>query len=1281
MTVIAKPTSPSCPRCGSAMPGDAPAGLCPRCLLSDGFGAQSEGDFRLRTGHAGTQFDPPTIEELAAEFPHLEFVQLLGSGGMGAVYLAKQIRLDRRVAVKILPPDLADDPAFAERFLREARALARLSHPNIVGVYDFGQTPGGLYYFLMEYIEGPTLRQVVANRTTEPKQALEIVRQVCDALQFAHDKGVVHRDVKPENILLDAQGRVKIADFGLAKLLGIAEPQPGSPAAGSLTHTRQAMGTPHYMAPEQIAGSRGVDHRADIYSLGVVFYELLTGELPVGRFAPPSKKVQVDVRLDEVVLRSLEAEPAQRYQRASDVKTDVEMISSVPPRRHDDRFPAAMRFVREASAGTGRAVRSMLEPAGPGQLSKFVIAAIIWAAAVPLALLCLVLAETFDRHFQVLTALFVTIGFVVALPAITAPIGTTLLGLWTVREVRRSPGTMTGMVPGLAVALLFPLLLIGVLLPWFLGALSFHLVFHKDEPALYVAFVFGVPLALWLGVRIGRAAWRRVTVGLPPELIERELSVIPSSVRNAVRAVGDWIEQMGLSPETLFGRTARPADQTADQTENESVAHDSIASAPATPRISLKAIVGACWAAMLPLGALMFLFVENTPRGDGVYGIAVGLLGLFSVPALTAPVATTLLGWSAVGDIRRSAGKLTGLRLAVFDGLCFPLLLLGAVVAVPVAALLVGIAWKGFSVYLHDYGRLHVIVLALIVLGIVGVFDAVIAFIVWRRVKASMPAATEIPPAAPPTTEPESWLEPVAPRRHRDLVIAGVAIAVALTLVGLQVLYENGFPRWRSHRSAIVARNSAAHATAKALSDGGATLSDGIITEEERNRGWRMTPDGPEFLPGWSASVSGDTTAESITAALQHVYADYERVLEDHTTAAFEDDAVVFTIEPFPKELDRLTNEFWTRVDPLLHVEQQKILRYNFPLRYSQKHRFRDSHRHFVLPIGDGRWTIRIEKSGQWYRWSATYPNSPAITYYDRPELLPSHIRRFQYEFERLTSLRKEGLAFDPQRLPLVAPRPSEALATSPPTIPGDAGVMGIMMPYGPAGAGMEGMMGMGGMDMYGEREAMGMMPGIEMGGMAGMGGPMTGDSMMSEPPGLPTDPRLLKTHLEQLGVAPPNAAAIAEAVNEIDAEYETRLDAHTIVHGDGVVRTFEVAPFASEIGALERRFWEQVDPLLTTDQQRMLRENLRVGKLPTSRAVIYGQASAGLMPLGRHGGMTLKIDRVGLWYRWDLHLRTRGDNAYDLDPQESPSLPAWLRRFQERYDELVELPAAAGQK
>jgi serine/threonine protein kinase len=169
------------------------------------------------------------------------------------------------------------------------------------------------------------LRQAIASGSLQAKDALAIVPQICDALQFAHNEGIVHRDIKPENILIDKKGRVKIADFGLAKLLG----QDHSP--DSLTATHQVMGTIRYMAPEQMEGSREIDHRADIYSLGVVFYEMLTGELPLGRFAPPSERVQIDVRLDEVVLRSLAKEPQRRYQQANDVKTDLDNISHSPP--------------------------------------------------------------------------------------------------------------------------------------------------------------------------------------------------------------------------------------------------------------------------------------------------------------------------------------------------------------------------------------------------------------------------------------------------------------------------------------------------------------------------------------------------------------------------------------------------------------------------------------------------------------------------------------------------------------------------------------------------------------------------------------------------------------------------------------------------------------------------------------------------------------------------------------------------------------------------------------
>jgi len=274
-----------------------------------------------KTG-SGSSGNVPVLEEIAKRFPQLEILELLGAGGMGVVYKARQPQLDRLVALKVLPAEAGRDPAFAERFTREARALAKLSHPNIVGVYDFGQAEG-LYYFLMEFVDGANLRQMERAGKLTAAQALAIVPKICDALQYAHDEGVVHRDIKPENILVDKKGRVKIADFGLAKLLGKAQ------ADFTLTGTQQAMGTPHYMAPEQMEKPLSVDHRADIYSLGVVFYEMLTGELPLGRFQPPSAKVHVDVRLDEVVLRSMERDVERRYQHVSEVKTAIERVSVV----------------------------------------------------------------------------------------------------------------------------------------------------------------------------------------------------------------------------------------------------------------------------------------------------------------------------------------------------------------------------------------------------------------------------------------------------------------------------------------------------------------------------------------------------------------------------------------------------------------------------------------------------------------------------------------------------------------------------------------------------------------------------------------------------------------------------------------------------------------------------------------------------------------------------------------------------------------------------------------
>ena len=271
-----------------------------------------------------------TPEELAPHFPQLEIMECLGRGGMGVVYKARQKSLNRLVALKLLAPERAEDPQFAARFEKEAHALAALNHPNIVAVYDFGQA-GGFYFLLMEYVDGVNLRQLLQTKKLTPKEALSIVPPICDALQCAHDHGIVHRDIKPENLMIDKSGVVKIADFGIAKIV-----HNGAPAsADALTEygkgtATMVLGTPDYAAPEQHDKSSTADHRADIYSLGVVLYEMLTGERPKELIVPPSKRVQVDVRVDEVVLRALEKTPELRFQTAVEFRTRVENLAPAP---------------------------------------------------------------------------------------------------------------------------------------------------------------------------------------------------------------------------------------------------------------------------------------------------------------------------------------------------------------------------------------------------------------------------------------------------------------------------------------------------------------------------------------------------------------------------------------------------------------------------------------------------------------------------------------------------------------------------------------------------------------------------------------------------------------------------------------------------------------------------------------------------------------------------------------------------------------------------------------
>jgi len=259
-------------------------------------------------------FVPPSIDELNELIPDYEFIEFIDKGGMGAVYKARQPQLERMVALKLLPPNFGKEHGFDKRFRREARTMASLSHPNIVSVHDFDETREGHLYFVMEFVEGADLRHLIRSHELQASQILPIINQVCDALQYAHDHGVIHRDIKPANILINSDGVVKVGDFGLAKLCDSDREHDLS----KVSAPGVSIGTPAYMSPESVE-NKEIDHRADIYSLGVVIYEMLTGTVPKGAWAPPSQCAGTDQRFDDVVNRAMQSNREDRYQHASDL--------------------------------------------------------------------------------------------------------------------------------------------------------------------------------------------------------------------------------------------------------------------------------------------------------------------------------------------------------------------------------------------------------------------------------------------------------------------------------------------------------------------------------------------------------------------------------------------------------------------------------------------------------------------------------------------------------------------------------------------------------------------------------------------------------------------------------------------------------------------------------------------------------------------------------------------------------------------------------------------------
>ncbi len=259
-------------------------------------------------------FLAPEPADLAPLFPGYEFHGLIATGGMGAVYSAVQKSLDRMVAIKILPQEFSQDAAFCAGFEAEAKAMARLNHPNLIGVYDFGEV-NGMLFIIMEYVPGKSLFHSAHGMAVDSNEAIRLVTGICSGLAHAHANGIIHRDIKPSNILLDQTAQPKIGDFGLAH-----------PVGRTIEAGEGIFGTPHYTAPEVVDAPQSVNYRADLFSVGVMLHELLTGRLPADDPRPASVIIHCDPRFDAIIRRATDPLPERRYASATEIANDLRAI-------------------------------------------------------------------------------------------------------------------------------------------------------------------------------------------------------------------------------------------------------------------------------------------------------------------------------------------------------------------------------------------------------------------------------------------------------------------------------------------------------------------------------------------------------------------------------------------------------------------------------------------------------------------------------------------------------------------------------------------------------------------------------------------------------------------------------------------------------------------------------------------------------------------------------------------------------------------------------------------
>ena len=836
-----------CPQCGTVLASEAIEGLCPKCLMAIGLEGRPGQASPDGTSPKPGRFEPLSPDQLAPLFPQFEILEHLGHGGMGAVYRATQLRLDREVALKVIRPEVADEPTFAERFNREARTLARLNHPNIVGIHDFGEVdlPIGdagetrrLYYFVMEYVDGANLRALIQDGTFDATEALAIIPQICDALQYAHDEGVVHRDIKPENILVDRSGRVKIADFGLAKLAR------QSPDDFTLTATHQVMGTPRYMAPEQMDSAHQVDHRADIYSLGVVFYEMLTGEIPAGHFDPPSQRVVVDVRLDEVVLRSLARDPERRYQHVSDVKTELDVISI-------DRHSG---------------IQSNLEPA---------------ATSKPLVPEPAAVVTEFDAT-QSLESYRFKLG---------------------------APSFSLGLCGVLALASWFAYGWFNIFPDLSGRSASAHVV-KRDLTLVGSTLIFSAATFIVIAaVRMRQLRGYGMVMGAAI------LALIPWHGTSVIGMfIGVWVINVLREPDTKL------AFQRACEMRSRG-------ESPFRKEVSGKALLAICW---LPFAiGFPLAYAEFAQNHQLVWpvGWQWPLITTVGPVGAVAPICVTVLGILAFNEIRHSSGRLTGLGIAFFSAVFFPMLMLNAVLCLTLGlglSLVIDGSWAGILI-----GVLIGIPVSLVV-------DALIGTVLWRRV--SQPIVT--PAALTPSDNAQSSF-PGRARKPRSAVKSAAFAIVAFLLVAVSVLgilqFINnitGVPKFKSPGPSW-----------KVGADGLLTI-EGTALQNDLQITERQTP---EF-----------------NLVLNTVWQRYQELVRQNMFATIDDRRrMEVTVNSFAVEVDELERQLWFDLDRILDTNQQK--------------KCRD-----LLSIDDGFRTglegrfYEIWKIGDWFEIRSRYGNDSA---------------------------------------------------------------------------------------------------------------------------------------------------------------------------------------------------------------------------------------------------------------------------------------------------------------